>query len=254
MTGTAPPLDDQDIRLTVSVEIAQLHPVDVHLGPLRRPTDRMVDRIMPREGPISPRKLHCHVTGTAPPLDDQDIRLTVSVEIAQLHPVDVHLGPLRRPTDRMVDRIMPREGGKRCLAAVVHGDGRQAAAAGDAAAADRGVFAVLGDAPEQGPAGAGAAGVGQFVGPHQAVVGPDFDGLQALGRLHQEVARVHRHGVRPGLQVKEHAVRRARAAVAGVVDAGQVALALIAGVADRHVVAVRVFDALQAPAENLGGV
>ena len=102
----------------------------------------------------------------------------------------------------------------------------------------------MGDTAEQGTACARAAGVGQFVGPHQAVVRSYFDGLQPLGRLHQEVARVHRHGVRPGLQVKEHAVRRAGAAVAGVVDSGQVALALIAGVADRHVVAVRVFDSL----------
>ena len=106
------------------------------------------------------------------------------------------------------------------------------------------IVAYLLDPTEERSSRVATAGVGQLVRPYQLIVGTDFDGLQPFGRLHQEVARVHRHGVRPGLQVKGDAVRRAGAAVAGVVDSGQVALALIAGVADGHVVAVRVFYAL----------
>ena len=65
---------------------------------------------------------------------------------------------------------------------------------------------------------------------------------------------VRRHGIGASFQMKEDTVRGGRTAMAGIVDLRQVGLALIARVAEGHIIAVRVFHSVQAPPKDLGGI
>ena len=66
--------------------------------------------------------------------------------------------------------------------------------------------------------------------------------------------RVQRHRIGPVFQVKNHLVGRRRAAMAGIVDPGQVGLALMTRITQGHIVAVRVFHPVQTPPKDLARI
>ena len=184
--------------------------------------------------------------------EEEQVHAAVAVEVEGQRLVAAAVEP-----EALRHRARGRGAGERArrVRLPLEGDRRQRAAGDDVArGADAAVDPELLYVRKQRAPGARAEGVREGVGAHEGAARAHLDRLETFGRGDPEVGREEEPPVRPVLQVEEHGVGGREAAVAGVGDAGRVELAAVLHVLDRHPVAVRVLDPVEAPLEDAGGV